>query len=186
MPVDEHISNEGFPERVPASYRANAGNETTSDDASSALMGTKSLESLDLNGMFFACSEITFGNITDGTSNTILIGESQTDPRFVKDGQAMDAWYIGSPQADLSQCNGGTGGTEFTEFMGGTFVGINLRRRDPLTDGRLMEMSFGSYHPGGATFGFADGSVHYIADSIDLVTYQGLGSRDGGEVNGEF
>ena len=184
--VPEHIDNNGIPGRVPASYRGNAGNEVTSDDTSSILPGTKSMENIDLNGMMFACSEVTFGSISDGSSNTICVGESRTDPRFVKDGQAMDYWYIGSPTADPCRCDGCTGGTEFSELVGATYTPMNINKLDPTTAGRLIELSFGSYHPGGATFGFSDGSTHFIADSIDIVTYQALGSRDGGEVVGEY
>jgi prepilin-type processing-associated H-X9-DG protein len=39
-----------------------------------------------------------------------------------------------------------------------------------------------SYHPGGVNVIFADGSVRFLKDSINLVTYQGLSTRAGGEV----
>jgi prepilin-type N-terminal cleavage/methylation domain-containing protein/prepilin-type processing-associated H-X9-DG protein len=39
-----------------------------------------------------------------------------------------------------------------------------------------------SNHPGGVNVGFADGSVRFIKDSINLPTWWALGSRDGGEV----
>ena len=42
--------------------------------------------------------------------------------------------------------------------------------------------NFGSRHAGGANFCFSDGSVHFIADSISMVTFQALGTRAGGEV----
>jgi prepilin-type processing-associated H-X9-DG protein len=41
---------------------------------------------------------------------------------------------------------------------------------------------FSSYHPGGANMLFADGSVHFLKKSINLTTYNSLGSRNGGEV----
>jgi prepilin-type processing-associated H-X9-DG protein len=37
-------------------------------------------------------------------------------------------------------------------------------------------------HPGGVNVGFADGSVKFIKDSIDLQTWWALGSRAGGKV----
>ena len=43
-----------------------------------------------------------------------------------------------------------------------------------------------SYHTGLVNVGFADGSTHSIADSIELETWRALGTIAGGEVLGEF
>ena len=45
---------------------------------------------------------------------------------------------------------------------------------------------FKSNHSGGANFVFADGSVHFIRDSIDMWTYQRLGCRNDGQVIGDY
>ncbi len=43
-----------------------------------------------------------------------------------------------------------------------------------------------SRHPGGAVHGLGDGSVRFIAETVDFNTYQALGSRDGEEPLGPF
>jgi prepilin-type N-terminal cleavage/methylation domain-containing protein/prepilin-type processing-associated H-X9-DG protein len=46
--------------------------------------------------------------------------------------------------------------------------------------------SFMSSHSGGCNFLFMDGTVHFITDTIDMPTYRALGSRNGGEVIGQY
>ena len=185
MPVPAHVDNGGIPGRVPASYRGNAGSQASSDDSSTiVLAGTKSLEMLDQDGMFYACSRVRLADVPDGLSRTMLLGESQTAPEFVKDGNAMDYWIIGSPQIDGCRCDGGTGGTEFSEAVGTAIERINLRSRDPAASGLLMELCFGSYHPGGAFVALADGSVQFLAETVDLRVLRALASRCGGEIGG--
>ena len=75
-----------------------------------------------------------------------------------------------------------TGGLLFA--VGTAIVPMNLRTRDPAAHGRLMELSFGSYHSGGAFFAMGDGSVQFLAETIELQVYQALFSRNGGEIVG--
>lgn len=179
--------NNGIPGRRICSYRVNGGNEVTSDDASSVNPSdTKSFENINLNGMFFGCSQITFGQITDGSSNTFLLGEARTDPTFVKDGQAMDVWYIGSPTIDPTRCTGSNNGTEFSECAASCYVLPNLEVRDPGASGRHMELSFGSFHTGGVNMARADGSVGFVGSEIALEPWWALGGRNDGLVVGEF
>lgn len=179
----DHYNYNGIPERVPTEYRGNSGTVSSSDDASTVtLPGTISLESLDQDGVFYACSRTRFSDITDGLSNTVFLAESLTDPDFVKDGQGMDHWFVGSPQADPCRCDGGNGGTEFTEVVGSAAVRMNLRLREPASNGYLMEMSFGGYHIGGVFFQFGDGSNKFVNEDIDFAVYQSMFSRNGREV----
>ena len=187
LPIEEHYDYNGILGRVPGSYRGNSGDDSSSDDTSTrTIPDTKSLEMLDHNGLFYACSKVKPKDITDGLSKTIAFGESPTDPKFVKDGEGMDYWYMGSNQADPCRCDGGTGGTEFSEIVGSTIVPMNARWTEPGIHGRLMELSFGSWHVGGAHFAFADGSVSFLSQSIDFKTYKALGTRNGSEVLGSY
>ncbi len=46
----------------------------------------------------------------------------------------------------------------------------------------FMSLSASSYHPGGVNALFADGSVHYVKNSVSRVTWYALGTIAGGEV----
>jgi prepilin-type processing-associated H-X9-DG protein len=43
-------------------------------------------------------------------------------------------------------------------------------------------MASRSYHPGGANVAFADGSVKFIKNTVNITTWGALGTRAGGEV----
>ena len=47
---------------------------------------------------------------------------------------------------------------------------------------QLGQWAFRSFHPGGANFAMTDGSVRYIKNSINLVVYRALGTRNLSEV----
>lgn len=180
-----HVDNSGITGRVPASYRGCGSSEVLSDDPSTAPRGSRSYQEVEHNGLFYGCSSIGLRDVLDGTSTTVLLGESYTDVDFIQDGNALDYWYFGSPQIDPCRCDGSTNGTEFSEFVGSTAAPINARFI-ATTSGYEKEMSFGSYHPGGAHLCFADASIHFVSESIDRAVYRALGSRNGGEVPGKF
>jgi len=109
------------------------------------------------NGVFFGNSEISFRNITDGSSNTIIIGERRNDLGAVT--------WIGLVQGIDEP---------FARVVGATDHSPN-----DLEEG--FE-DFRSYQPGGINVGLGDGSTQFINDSIAEDTFQALGSRAGGEV----
>jgi prepilin-type N-terminal cleavage/methylation domain-containing protein/prepilin-type processing-associated H-X9-DG protein len=108
----------------------------------------------------------TVQSVTDGMSNTILVGEVL-------------------PWQDANNEMYG-----FTGIASGTTMPINLFTGLPYagfgctmgTRASYYIRGFKSSHPGGANFLFADGSVHFLKASINPITYNGLGSRAGNEV----
>jgi len=200
LPSEGKTAN-GITNRAPVSYRGVAGAMISSDDRStrpagydgtaySALEG----ESTDngsvarSEGILFGGSRVKLKDIIDGTSKTMIVGESLTDLDYTKDSQNMDYWSLFSPQMGSSSqawAPGNVRGTEYSEGVGSTVVPMNSRL-DPLMHGVLMEMSFGSRHPGGATFGFADGSARFITEAIDFKTYRAISTRAGNEVTDAF
>lgn len=185
MAQAEHLDYNTIAKRVPVSYRGVAGSNVASDDASTRPVpyntaAFTALEQTNLDGILFGASRIGFRDILDGSSNTYMLGETYTDCDYVKDNQSMDYFAFFSPQM-ATWAPGKLTGTEHSEGIGSAVVPINARK-DPTIHGVLMEMSFGSYHAGGAMFSVADGSVRFIPESIDMTIYQALATRAGGEV----
>jgi len=181
--LPRHVENQGIPGRVPSSYRGVASSTADSDDDTTSAR-KRSMDETDLEGIFFCCSRVRMAEISDGTSNTFMIGESKAET-FSQDGNQMDFWYIGSPQIDPCNCQTGAGGTEQSEFCGSTGVPINARAI-PALSGYIKELSFSSLHPSGCQFVLADGSVRFVPYNINATTYQGMGSRGLGESLSDF
>ncbi|MFO0953186.1 MAG: H-X9-DG-CTERM domain-containing protein [Isosphaeraceae bacterium] len=58
-----------------------------------------------------------------------------------------------------------------------------IRPDSPANDPEFLHVGgFGSYYGPGANFGFADGSVRYISNSVDARVYRFLGHRGDGEL----
>jgi prepilin-type N-terminal cleavage/methylation domain-containing protein/prepilin-type processing-associated H-X9-DG protein len=200
LPPEGKTAN-GIPNRAPVSYRGVAGAMISSDDRStrpagynggdhSALEGESSDRGsvARSEGILFGGSRVKLKDVLDGSSKTMIVGESFTDLDYTKDDQNMDYWSLFSPQMGSptqAWAPGTVRGTEYSEGVGSTVVPMNSRL-DPMMHGVLMEMSFGSRHPGGATFGFADGASRFINESIDMRAYRAISTRAGNEVTDAF
>lgn len=107
-------------------------------------------------GVFFQDSLITFGGISDGLSNTILVGE-----RSSKLGGST--WTGVVPNANEAFCR---------------IVGSGDHA--PNDDHQHFD-DFSSAHVNGAHFAFCDGSVRRIGNEISIEVYQALITRKGKE-----
>jgi prepilin-type N-terminal cleavage/methylation domain-containing protein len=129
------------------------------------------------SGIIFPHSAIRIADITDGTTNTILLGESS------------------SSQGWTAALKSGWGGIQ--PWTWGMYWYVDNRRltvdSKHITFPINFKGSFGnnttpftSFHTGGAHFLLADGSGRFISENIDLNTLKALGTRAKGEVIGEF
>jgi prepilin-type processing-associated H-X9-DG protein len=105
---------------------------------------------------------LTLTSITDGTSNTLMIGE------------------------DLPALNVHCGWAFFNHATGTASIPLNnaMRAGQPgyqnPTDWPNV-YSFRSQHTGGGNFAMGDGSIRFVRDSITLANYRAAATRAGGE-----
>jgi prepilin-type N-terminal cleavage/methylation domain-containing protein len=114
------------------------------------------------NGVGYCGSMITMADITDGASNTYMLGE-----KYV----CADAYFNGSDLGDNESA-----------FNGDNEDIARWSETDPLIDtpGGFYRAMFGSAHTTGFQMAFCDGAVQKMSYSIDLDVHKNLGNRQDG------
>ncbi|HEX4073366.1 MAG TPA: DUF1559 domain-containing protein, partial [Planctomycetaceae bacterium] len=106
------------------------------------------------NGMFYLNSWIRDANIRDGNSNTMLAGERRSNPSV---SPAIYGTWIGAPPGGV-------------ESIGRVLGVADYAPNDPFNHFE----AYSSNHPGGAQVLLCDGSVQFIASSVDIQLFMGL------------
>ena len=123
-------------------------------------------------GVISARSEIMIAQITDGTSNTYLLGEKNVQPDWYFTGwdHADDAGVFEGHRHDVARWTGHQGDVDPPVF------------EPPLPDtpGYMVTTTFGSAHSGGLHMSMCDGSVQFINYSINPEVHRCLGNREDG------
>ncbi|WP_435022395.1 DUF1559 domain-containing protein [Tundrisphaera sp. TA3] len=203
-------SDPGYVQYVQTSYapvRGGTENIVFSWGSGAAAPNSDRCGAIDGEGVFGESISYKIRDISDGTSNTLAIGETS---RFRDEvagpfniGNVLNYW--GGP--------GTPGYTNDTRISGGAYTVPKINAKPSKTDGSasainacggpfsspqygnsigwgrpnsgcqdLGQFGFRSNHPGGANFVFCDGSVKFLKETINWTTYQALGTRAGEEV----
>jgi prepilin-type N-terminal cleavage/methylation domain-containing protein len=149
-----------LPSGVPGAvgdYAANIG--TTGADYPLAVPQSMPLSP---NGALQAVQGVRFADISDGLSNTLMVGEKHVPQRAM----GVYPWDCNTFDGHNPVCNTRSAGPGF-----------------PLAVSRFdLGWKFGSYHPGICQFAFCDGGVRSLVNSIDPVTLGLLAERNDGMV----
>jgi len=119
------------------------------------------------SGIFWVNSNRQLGDVIDGTTNTVLVGE-------IAHLSIAGMWMHGG------RSNGF--GSNIRTYTGDAFRPAEkpMNLPDQRVPGNWTR-SFGSRHPGGANFVFCDGKVQFFDESMDFDTYLDMFSCNGGE-----
>ena len=184
-------------------YVASHGQESCWGECGSSTTGivftniyTKTTKTVTINGdaskvadgPFFRNSRTRMRDVTDGTSNTIFLGEHSsklsdktwvgvvpgafTHPRFTSPENGPDA------AATLALIHAGPSGGEL-DITGFPIV-------HPVNFPTYHVGQMYSEHTGGGHVCMGDGSVRFVSENIDLLLWAELSSINEGEVTGEF
>jgi prepilin-type N-terminal cleavage/methylation domain-containing protein/prepilin-type processing-associated H-X9-DG protein len=149
---------------APCSYAATVGQDASEVDAPSG------------DGVFYRNSRTRFGDIEDGTSQTVFIGDRAWC-------QARGTW-VGCPNGAVIRAGErnvwpvATGPAPALVLVHNNWINITTD-----ADGGLDD--FSSNHPNGINLLFGDGSVHFLrsitVDGVQRRAFWALGTRAGGE-----
>jgi prepilin-type N-terminal cleavage/methylation domain-containing protein/prepilin-type processing-associated H-X9-DG protein len=144
-------------------------------------------------GVGFKNSKINFRDITDGTSNTLMVGERAWQYGRIMAGAGTVVGFSARINDQSANANIKTGALA---AIGLGYDGINWSA----TNAAHQPRAFNSVHVGGAQFVMCDGSVRFISENIDYKstspdtnmavhvtsTFARLIVRNDGQVVGEF
>ncbi len=133
---------------------------------------------VDGTGVFFRNSQIRISDITDGTSQTLLVGERGHD--------LGPATWVGDVTSSDLYPPPGSPSPPIVDNAASMVLGHAGDNNTPGAPNSHLNQ-FSSRHGAGANFLFADGHVNFLPTSIDYQTYRALATRAGGEpIQGDY
>jgi prepilin-type processing-associated H-X9-DG protein len=135
----------------------------------------------------------TFGSVTDGSSNTILVAEC-AGREDVWRGRVMVPAAADKSSPNCARARGGAWATNDNPYDIGQRVPwctssvISGPIPGPMKINNSNEWGhlYYSFHEGGANFAFGDGSVRFLSEGTPLRTLAVLTTRSGGEVTPDY
>ncbi len=163
---------------------------------------------IDLPGMFWWNSSVRIRDVTDGTSNTVMMAEiiirqpasltGVTQPDDIRYYGEPGSYWLGGRWGEAGFTTAETPNTTVADHIYGTLTHANVSVPSCGANNQTLfapctavstaaKKNFArSYHTGGVHVLLADGAVRFVSDNIHRATWSGLGTRSGQEVLGDF
>jgi prepilin-type processing-associated H-X9-DG protein len=158
-----------------SSYGGNAGKRSVNMGTPPDFLG------ISRDGVFFLGRSVCLKEITDGSSKTLLFGE-----RFHEDAE-FDR--LNPDRRPGTESIGGMGRWGFVANAGAMahvtlHTPVKINYQTPPEASQLYDRvcAFGSGHPRGANFAFADGRAQFVSEELPLENLQALSTRAGEDV----
>ncbi|MCX7700989.1 MAG: DUF1559 domain-containing protein, partial [Gemmataceae bacterium] len=146
--------------------------------AFTSYLGVSGQDRLQGDGVLAFNSAVKIADIRDGTTQTLMVGE-----RVVYPASRLGWWYAGSGHDRTGSAGSILGVRERPDWVYRSacedYPPPSFREGEEQNP--CSQLHFWSYHPGGANFAFADGSVRFLRYTIDPIM-PALATRAGREV----
>ncbi|PQO41914.1 DUF1559 domain-containing protein [Blastopirellula marina] len=131
------------------------------------------------NGMFSANSSVKLRDVTDGTTNTVMVGEIAFGPNGAKDASGNAISYLGAVWIGVTTSGAKSNVATFQTLRG---IDANGNTERSYVINGTNSRSFSSHHPGGAQFVLSDGSARFYSATIDQLMINRISARNDGQV----
>jgi prepilin-type processing-associated H-X9-DG protein len=125
---------------------------------------------VDNHGLLFLNSRVRFDEIYDGSTHTLLVGETRE--------RADDLGWVSGTRSTLRN----TSKIEIPQPQFGQPAPLEEDDTKKDVAESLFVGGFGSHHPGGFNANFADGSTRFITETVDPAIWKLVGNRSDGEI----